>query len=226
MVKIKIIKSSNNDQPVEDNNFTESSSDNEQIENDEVSASLSSNEESSSLSNNDEEICKEEPKRKRKRKKPLYEDSFILERIVYELNEIKKEMNLLRQEIKEINNKPLPILIDVRRESMDVEQKIVKAALKLSDDSGENILGDIMLFKKYYLKNNLKPIKPVNMRHYEYWSNGKWNYDQFGKDIMDIISENLKLCYIKANTAANFEVDQFILNQRHIFKLSDHKYKI
>ncbi len=83
----------------------------------------------------------------------------------------------------------------------------------------------MMLFKIYYLKNELKPIRNINLRHYEYWCNGKWNIDHYGRDIMDIITFNLKQCYLKINTIENYEVNEFLQNQIHIFELNDEKYK-
>ena len=145
---------------------------------------ISSSDESD-VSDNDEIIndqINDKPPIKRRRRKPLYEDSIILDRIVYELNEIKKEINGLRGEVGKIGKNKLPILVDIKRESLEIDIKMIKAALKVN-----GILGDMMIFKSYYLKNELKPIRNINLRHYEYWCNGKWIIDHYGKDIMDII---------------------------------------
>ncbi len=169
---------------------------------------------------NNGEIIDEESKKPRRKRKLLYEDSIVLNRIVYELNEVKKEINFLRSEVCNINKSKLPILIDIKRETLDVDEKKIKGALKVG-----GILGDVMLFKLYYLRDNLKPIRSINLRHYEYWCNGKWIIDHYGRDIMDILSHNLKMCYIKMNTVDNYDVDDFMRNQAHVYELSGEKYK-
>lgn len=149
--------------------------------------------------------------------KLLYEDSIVFERLFFELNEMRKIINDLKDEIG--SNKKIPILMELKKEPLIIDQIKVVSALSMA-----NILGDIMLFKLAYMKTEMKPIRIISPRRYEYWANSKWNLDD-GSDIIDIISNNLKMAYLKVNTPNNFEVEHFIKNQEHIYELSNDKYK-
>jgi hypothetical protein len=164
-----------------------------------------------------EEQLSPTPVKKRRRRKVIYEDSAVINRLFYELNEIRKSIDVLSMNI---NNTHTPILIEVKKEMLDIDANKIKASLSLT-----SILGDVLLFKEYYLKDDLKPIKSINQIHFEYWCNGKWNRDDYGKTMIDIITNNIQACYIKVNTTDNYDLDQFIANQQHIFQLRDIKYK-
>lgn len=157
------------------------------------------------------------PPKKTRHRKVIYEDSAVINRLFYELNEIRKSIDILSMNI---NNTHTPILIEVKKEMLNIDTNKIKASLSLA-----SMLGDIMLFKEYYLKEDLKPIKSINQTHFEYWCNGKWNRDDYGKELINIITNNIQACYIKVNTTEHYELDQFITNQQHIFQLSDIKYK-
>lgn len=156
----------------------------------------------------------------KKHKKKIKVDIEIFDRIFNELNEIRKEINSLRNEMGNIQNHKIPVLQELKREVMNIDEKKIKLALELN-----GIYGDIMLIKSYYLNTNLKPIKKINTKHYEYWSSGKWNHDEYGKYIREIFSNNLISVYIKTNTLDNFDIDQFNENQKHIYELNDEKYQ-
>lgn len=158
----------------------------------------------------------QEEKEEQRKEKYVLIDNMIIDRLFYEINEIKKSINDISLNM---NNK-IPILIDVKKETINIDTNKIKVALSLA-----NTLGDIIIFKEYYMKNGMKPIKSINKMHYEYWCDGKWNRDEYGRNIINIIACNLQSCYIKINTVNNYDLDQFIKNQQHIFALSDTKYK-
>lgn len=147
-------------------------------------------------------------------------NSKLMEEILSEIKYMKEDISYIKSEINNLQNDGKQVIMEVKNESLNIDDKIVKAALKLN-----GLLGDMLLFKKYYLKDKMTPIKNINLRHYEYWSNNKWNIDHYGKDIMEIISNNLKMTYVRVNTMDNFEVEQFVENQTHIFELTDDTYQ-
>jgi len=172
------------------------------------------------IENHKEEEKKVKKKRKQRKLKP--EMQIVFDRVFYELNEIKKEINMLRIEVGDMSKETkLPILKDIKKEKLDIETNSIKKVMRVN-----GLLGDTMLFKIYYIRGELKPIKHINSRRFEYWSNGRWRIDEnYGRDIMDIICDNFKMAYIRTNTIENFSLEEFVENQKHIFELNDEKYR-
>jgi hypothetical protein len=147
-------------------------------------------------------------------------NTYMLKEILSELKNMREDIDHIKSEINNLHKDNKPLIVEVKAEPLNIDDKIVKIALKLN-----GILGDMMIFKHYYLKNKMCPIKRVNTRHFEYWANNKWNHDNYGKKIIEIISNNLKMTYVKINNINNYEAEQFVENQTHIFDLTSDKYQ-
>lgn len=147
-------------------------------------------------------------------------DNNLMEEILVELRSMRSDIAYIKREIDNLKRGETQNIVEIKSELMNIDVDIIKRALKLN-----GIIGDIILIKYYYFKNSVSPIRNINMRHYEYWGDNKWNIDPYGKNIINIISNNLKTLYISVNTIENFEVDDFMKNQTHIFELNNEKYQ-
>jgi len=89
----------------------------------------------------------------------------------------------------------------------------------------------LMVFRQYYKnKNNTKyiyPIKVVSSRKYEFYYNGKWHDDLYGDITRKTIMRNIQNLFIKYNIMddINITMEDFVMNQEFIYKLSDDKHK-
>lgn len=147
-------------------------------------------------------------------------NTYMLKEILSELKNMRTDIDYIKSEINNLQKDGKPLIVEVKAEPLNIDDKVVKIALKLN-----GVLGDMMIFKHYYLKNKMCPIKRVNMRHFEYWANNKWNHDNYGKKIIEIISNNLKMVYVKINNINNYDAEQFVENQTHIYDLTNDKYQ-
>lgn len=130
-------------------------------------------------------------------------------------------LNTYEKNIKEVNVENENILIkNLKKEMINLSNKDVIHSLSLN-----SIIGDILIIKKYYLYGKKSPLKYVNNVKYEYWNNEKWNVDIYGEEIMNILSYNLKQCYISINNIKNFDEEDLLKNQVYITELSNKKNK-
>ena len=156
----------------------------------------------------------------------------ISKNIILTRQELLSEINELKKQILIINKSKIinPTIKELKIENIELPSKIIIKSLNLN-----SIKGDLIIFKQFYIgtkisneNNNMQPpIQCVCSRKYTYWDNGKWNDDMDGYIIAEILSKNIQQCYLKVNFLINLNhnIDQFILNQAHIHKLSDEKYK-
>jgi len=150
-----------------------------------------------------------------------------------ESNESDITIKDLYKEIKEIKQLLIELIEKKNKNKKKIEVK--REILKLNDDESLNkikkclelrcITGDIMLFREYYMKTENIPIRKKSSKYYEFWANDKWNNDPHGKELIEIISNNIKTTYAKINTIDKYSIDDFTNNQTHIFKLSKDLYK-
>lgn len=115
--------------------------------------------------------------------------------------------------------------IDIKIQHFDIDQYFIKKCLDMNSSNG-----DIQLFKKMYIENVSKEYIPIRhiKKKFQYWMNDKMQDDDTNGDyIINIVSKNIEICYMKVNNIDNYEtdLDQFLKNQEHIMKLQDPKYK-
>ena len=156
-----------------------------------------------------------------------------------EFHEIKEEMGKLKMvimrlsdEIKKIKiaSNPESSIIELKRESLKINPEKVKYALSFKD-----VRGDVLLFKDYYLERGFKAIRRISPRKFEYFFNGKWNTDNDGIKLMQIVPVNIQQEYYRINRIENYSLDGYSLkgysldefqsNQVHIQELGTEKYK-
>jgi len=115
--------------------------------------------------------------------------------------------------------------IDIKIQHFDIDQYFIKKCLDMNSSNG-----DIQLFKKMYIENVSKEYIPIRhiKKKFQYWMNDKMQDDDTNGDyIINIVSKNIEICYMKVNNIDNYEndLDQFLKNQEHIMKLQDPKYR-
>jgi predicted RNA-binding protein Jag len=114
-----------------------------------------------------------------------------------------------------------------------IELKLEK--LNISDEDGHIAMQYrdhrtvLYIFKKYY-KNKVNsqyayPVRIISKRSYDYYHDGCWNSDLYGKELINILCTNIQNLLIKLNILDNKKItmDSFIVNQMFIKKLSDDK---
>ena len=144
------------------------------------------------------------------------------EMIIDQLKLLRKEMNILKSDLKNINEKKNEDIIDFNSEFIDIQKSEILKSLKYHD-----VYYDCKILKKYYLRNkDNMPIMVINSRLYKYRYNNKWVMDYGGANIKNILCNNIRNIYSKYNTINNYDdVNIFILNQEHIRNISKPKYK-
>ncbi len=121
----------------------------------------------------------------------------------------------------------------VKTEEKIIELKLEK--LNISDEDGHIAMQYrdhrtvLYIFKKYY-KNKVNsqyayPVRIISKRSYDYYNDGCWNSDLYGKELINILCTNIQNLLIKLNILDNKKItmDSFIVNQMFIKKLSDDK---
>jgi hypothetical protein len=121
----------------------------------------------------------------------------------------------------------------VKTEEKIIELKLEK--LNISDEDGHIAMQYrdhrtvLYIFKKYY-KNKVNsqyayPVRIISKRSYDYYHDGCWNSDLYGKELINILCTNIQNLLIKLNILDNKKItmDSFIVNQMFIKKLSDDK---
>ena len=123
-------------------------------------------------------------------------------------------------------------------EEKSPEEKIIELKLEklnISDEDGHIAMQYrdhrtlLYIFKKYY-KNKVNsqyayPVRIISKRSYDYYHDGCWNSDLYGKELINILCTNIQNLLIKLNILDNKKItmDSFIVNQMFIKKLSDDK---
>jgi len=140
-----------------------------------------------------------------------------IEELFSDIKVIKQDIVMLKTHIN--GNKSVIPIVSLKDELFDIGVDELLDTLSLN-----NTKSDMCIIKKYYFSSELVPIRRMNMRHYEYWDDG-WKLDLYGKNIVNIISNNLYRTYLSVNTIDNLTAEQFISNQNYLFKIIKDKYK-
>jgi len=113
---------------------------------------------------------------------------------------------------------------EIKYEYNDLDKAFIKSCLNMA-----SIHGDIKIFRKIYIDNVPKEYYPIRYmkKKFQYWANGSMNDDNNGEYIKNIIMKNIEQCYMSINIYENYtnNIEDFLKNQDHINKLSEHKYK-
>ena len=167
----------------------------------------------------------------------INEIKIVFEQLLFNVsNEILNKINNLETRIINMEKKldiVLPLINDdiciehlkeLKQENLDVEKVEVLKALNYRDYRSV-----IYIFRHCY-KNKLNekysyPIKITGKRSYEYYFNNKWNPDLYGYHSMNTICLNIQNLFINFNDINYIDIEDFILNQKFIYKLSEDKYK-
>ena len=150
----------------------------------------------------------------------------ILSQIIQNQTEILNKLNNIEKKLLKDNNTSLTI--ELKHEVLKIDNIDISKALKYRD-----YRSIIYIFKLYY-KNKIAesgivyPIKIIGKRSYEYFLNNKWNPDLYGYYSMNTICLNIQNLFIKYNILDSpdaISIEDFMLNQDFIYKLSDEKHK-
>lgn len=149
-----------------------------------------------------------------------------MDEINFKLDFIIKSIENINKTIKNLENKISTknfYIKEIKIETFNLDLEYVKECLETN-----SIKTDFGIIKKLYFSvdENFYPIKIGSHKKLLYWLDNKWNIDN-EKYVSNILSKNLKNCYLKANTFDNYKDndDLFLSNQLYIGKLSDEKYK-
>ena len=162
---------------------------------------------------NDKDKDKDEDEDEDEPKKILYE-------ILSELKQIKNDIKELKESKNTTNIMPKYAIYPVKREVLDIPIDKLKYYLSLND-----VKGEIYLIKDYYIKGKIKPIRSLSKQIYEYWNGNEWITDRCGRTLIDILINNIKICYTKCNNKENFDYNDIVKNQLYIFNLTKDQYK-
>ena len=155
---------------------------------------------------------------------PTLEEIFnICSKILEKLDNLETRVSKL-EENAGVKIDSLENLVELKEEDLELSKDEVLKELKYRDY--RSVLN---IFRKIYNnKTNAGaayPIKITGKRSYEYYCNNKWNPDVYGHRIGHIICLNVQNLFIKHNVFNGNDCDEFLLNQKFIYKLSDEKYK-
>ena len=155
-----------------------------------------------------------------------------IKEITLKVNLLDKKVKLLESNFKMLNDsKNIVIeindldLVELKKESLDIDNEIVKKALIYKD-----FRSILYIFKTYY-KNKTNsvsqyPIRMKSKRIYEYYNNNQWNTDNNAHYIKNTLFMNIQTIFYKYNNLDNVkEIDDIYSNQIFINKLSEDKYK-
>lgn len=114
---------------------------------------------------------------------------------------------------------------EIKRESINIDQNIVKRCL-----DNCNLQSDVDLFKIIYTDTTYKEYYPIRhiKKKFQYWLDNKMNDDDTnGSYIKNTILKNIEELYLKINNYENYSsnIEQFLKNQEHINILMEEKYK-
>lgn len=166
----------------------------------------------------------------------LQDYTTIFEKIFNSSNEILNKLNNIEERLTIVEKKidlVLPLLKDdvsienlkeLKNEDLIINKEDVLKAMEYRDYRSL-----IYIFKLYY-KNKLNeryayPIKITGKRSYEYYDKNKWNPDIYGYYSSNVICLNIQNLFIKFNEYEKVGAENFLLNQKFIYKLSDEKFK-
>lgn len=145
-------------------------------------------------------------------------------------NNISSEIEQKNINIEEINNKKkknknVSYYKDIKRESITIDENIVKIHM-----DNCSLQSDVDLFKLIYIDNNYKEYFPIRhiKKKLQYWFDNKMNDDDTnGTYIKTTILKNIEELYLKINNYDNYtnNIEQFLKNQEHINVLMEEKYK-
>ena len=156
------------------------------------------------------------------------------------IKELKEKVNSLESKVKMlesnlqilsktknegINNILNIDIIELKKESIDIDNEVTKKAMLYKD-----YRSILYIFKMYY-KNKTStisqyPIKMKSKRVFEYYNNNQWNIDNNAHYIKNTLFMNIQTELFKYNNLDNVtDVDDLYCNQLFINKLSDDKYK-
>ena len=107
---------------------------------------------------------------------------------------------------------------ELKREIINIDFDIVKKKLKK-----RNIYSICDLMELYY--NKKYPIKCLSKFKYQYFFNGTWINDYNAEIIVDILFNNFEKVFLQINNLDNYDMDNFLNNQKFIYSLSDMKHK-
>lgn len=116
-------------------------------------------------------------------------------------------------------------IVQLKKESINIENNIVKKALVYKD------YRTILYLFKYYYRNKTNvihkyPIRIKSKRVYEYYNNNSWIIDNNGHYIKNTLFMNIQTILFKYNNMDNIDdLEDLYNNQIFINKLSDEKYK-
>lgn len=143
----------------------------------------------------------------------------VVDRLFSEINEIKKTLNGLTENF---STEKMSIMVEIKPEMICLPDSKVKVGLESQD-----LKGDLFIFKEYYLKDNMVPLRCKNKNMVEYWCSGHWIMDENGKNVMEIISSNIRRLYTNYNVIERYDGERgkFLKNQEHIMCLKNEKYQ-
>jgi len=105
---------------------------------------------------------------------------------------------------------------------IEVDKKILDKALNHFSTA---LLGDVYLFKQFYLSHERDPpIKKINTRRIDYWDGNEWVQSD-KKSIKMIVCKNIQTAYMKHNRIDKVGRDKFKHGQQRILKLMDPKFQ-
>ena len=157
------------------------------------------------------------------------DNTAILEKILNKLNDFEERLSSLERKIDLVipllkNDVAIENLKELKNEDLIVEKDDVLKALSYRDYRSL-----IFIFRICY-KNKLNekyvyPIRIMGKRSYEYYENNKWNSDAYGHHTINVLFLNIQNLFIKFNDYDKLGPEDFLLNQKFIYKLSDEKTK-
>ena len=163
-------------------------------------------------------------------KKKSYSDEIIM-RLQKENNQLRNTVEILanrmlsyeenmkkmREELDELKiTKRANTFKELKRENINIDPEIVKKKLKK-----RSIYSICDLMEHYY--NKKYPIKCLSKMRYQYFFNGSWINDDNAEIIIDIIFNNFEKVFLHINTLDNYNMDNFLNNQKFIYGLSNMK---
>ena len=110
---------------------------------------------------------------------------------------------------------------DIRKNSININIDVIKKYAGCA-----HLMADKQLLKYFYLNNKQPPIKKISPTIYEYWCGNKWNVDIRGRYIMDVLSYNLRKCWLRLRLHEHISNEIFLNVQAHIKNFDRGEYQV
>lgn len=126
-------------------------------------------------------------------------------------------------ESKHLSNLGQGSTVELAKDDINVDIPKVLECIGMS-----HLEADKELIRHHYFNadNGRPPIRKITATTFEYWANSTWNVDNRGQEIMKILANNVRKCWLSIGNGKEHGIsqDMYLKVCEHIHKFNDDKY--